>query len=91
MSSGLGVVQHPHVQTDSPRVWLCPQGLGVFFYGMGWIPLRRSEETWEDGSPVNADMVIIILITILVIINGVTADQEQGGERGVCQVCQLDL
>ncbi|KAF3829281.1 hypothetical protein GH733_003545, partial [Mirounga leonina] len=23
---------------------------------MGWIPLGRSEETWEDGSPVNTDM-----------------------------------
>lgn len=52
---------------------------------MGWIPLGRSEETWENGCPVNTDMVIKTVITISVIVNGVIADLEQGGERGVGQ------
>lgn len=40
---------------------------------------------WEDGSAVNIDMVIIILIALLPIINGVTADQEWREEKGVCK------
>lgn len=45
--------------------------------------LEDQRSLWEDGNAVNTDMIIIILIAILLIINGVTADQEWRGERGV--------
>lgn len=47
--------------------------------------LEDQRRLWEDGSAVNTDVIIIILITILLIINGVTTDQEWKGERGVCK------
>lgn len=47
--------------------------------------LEDQRRLWEDGSAINTDMIIIILIAILLIINGVTADREWRGEKGVCK------
>lgn len=56
------------------------------YFSVKWAKslLEDQRRLWEDGSAVNIDMVIIILIALLPIVNGVTADQEWREEKGVC-------
>lgn len=47
--------------------------------------LEHQRRLWEDRNAVSTGVILIILITILLIINEVTTDQEWRGEKGVCK------